>query len=64
MYRIGILLAPLISLLVTTDIHGDEAKVKTRKIGEIEWFLDYDDALKVAKEKQRPLWLHFGEHPG
>ncbi len=40
------------------------SKAKKVKIGKIEWFLDYDEAMKVAKEKMRPLWLHFGEHPG
>lgn len=37
---------------------------KTVKIGGIDWHVDYDAALKVAKEKKLPLWLHFGENPG
>ena len=49
------------AVLVATEADGNP---KTRKIGQIEWFLDYDEAMKVAKEKNRPLWLHFGEHPG
>ena len=64
MYRITILTALICSLFATPEIYGDDAKVKTRKIGEIEWYLDYDEALKAAKEAKRPLWLHFGEHPG
>ena len=49
------------SVLTATEAWGE---TETRKIGEIEWHLDYDEALTVAREKQRPLWLHFGEHPG
>lgn len=37
---------------------------KTVKIGGIDWYVDYDAALKIAKAKNLPLWLHFGENPG
>lgn len=33
-------------------------------IGNIKWYTDYDHAMKVAREKQKPLWVHFGEDPG
>ena len=39
-------------------------KPKQVKIGGIQWYVDYDAALKVAKEKKKPIWLHFGENPG
>ena len=50
--------------LIIAETHGEEKKAKTLKIGKIEWYLDYDEAMKVAKERKQPLWLHFGEHPG
>lgn len=37
---------------------------KTVRIGNIDWYVDYDAAMKVAKQKNLPLWLHFGENPG
>ena len=52
----------LVAALAAAEAYGQ--KVKTRRIGEIEWQLDYDKAMKIAKETNRPLWLHFGEHPG
>ena len=33
-------------------------------IGKVTWYTDYDRALLVAREKKKPLWLHFGENPG
>lgn len=33
-------------------------------IGNIQWYTDYDVAMKVAREQQKPLWIHFGEDPG
>ena len=54
----------LLAIAAGRDAAGEEKTAKKRKIGQIEWYLDYDEALQVASEKQRPLWLHFGEHPG
>lgn len=34
------------------------------RIGDIEWLVDYDSALRLARETDRPLWVHFGENPG
>jgi len=34
------------------------------KIGNINWYVNYDEALQVAKQKNKPIWLHFGENPG
>jgi hypothetical protein len=34
------------------------------RIGAIDWYVDYAAALEVARERDRPLWVHFGEHPG
>ena len=42
----------------------DKTNSKTVRIGNIDWYVDYDAALKVAKQKNLPLWLHFGENPG
>ena len=37
---------------------------KRVKIGGIEWYVDYDVALKIAQKENKPMWLHFGENPG
>ena len=37
---------------------------KTVRIGSIDWYVNYDDALANAKQTNRPVWLHFGENPG
>ena len=37
---------------------------ETVRIGSIDWYVDYDEALAEAKRTQRPVWLHFGENPG
>lgn len=34
------------------------------RIGEIDWYVDYAAAQAVAREVDKPLWVHFGEHPG
>ncbi len=36
----------------------------TVTIGQIQWYTDYDEALVVARQQNKPLWLHFGENPG
>lgn len=36
----------------------------TVTIGEVQWYTDYDQAMAVAREQNKPLWLHFGENPG
>ncbi len=33
-------------------------------IGSVRWFVDYEQAVRVAKEQGKPLWVHFGENPG
>ena len=37
---------------------------QTVRIGSINWYVSYDDALADAKRTNRPVWLHFGENPG
>ncbi len=37
---------------------------KQVKIGKITWYVSYDDAARVARKANKPLWLHFGENPG
>lgn len=34
------------------------------QIGAIGWYRDYDVAKALAERTGRPLWVHFGEHPG
>jgi len=41
-----------------------DANVQTVRIGSIDWYVSYDDALAEAKKTNRPVWLHFGENPG
>jgi hypothetical protein len=38
--------------------------IASAEIGRIRWYLDYDKALAIARETDKPLWVHFGEHPG
>jgi len=33
-------------------------------IGDVNWYVDYDAALAIAHEVDKPLWVHFGENPG
>ena len=40
------------------------AAAETRRIGNIDWYLDYDAALAVARRENKALWVHFGEDPG
>lgn len=40
------------------------ADAETVRIGSIDWYVNYDDALADAKKTNRPVWLHFGENPG
>ena len=40
---------------------GQEENVR---IGGIDWLVDYDRALAVARQQNKPVWLHFGENPG
>ena len=42
---------------------ADATAVQVR-IGEIDWYVDYTAAQAVAREVDKPLWVHFGEHPG
>lgn len=37
---------------------------QTVRIGEIDWYVDYEDAMAAAQASNRPVWLHFGENPG
>ena len=38
--------------------------VSARRIGGVEWLLDYASALDRAKHEKKLLWVHFGEDPG
>lgn len=33
-------------------------------IGSVSWYRDYDTARAIAVRRGKPMWLHFGEHPG
>lgn len=54
---------PILLLLLLALAAGAEP-LRTVRIGGIEWFTDYDAALKLARQQVKPLWLHFGENPG
>ena len=34
------------------------------RIGGIDWYVDYEAALGIAREQDKALWVHFGEDPG
>ncbi|MBM3975693.1 MAG: hypothetical protein FJ299_01740 [Planctomycetes bacterium] len=36
----------------------------TVEIGKIRWHVDYEQARAIARASNKPLWVHFGEHPG
>jgi hypothetical protein len=36
----------------------------TVEIGKIHWHVDYEQARAIAQATKKPLWVHFGEHPG
>lgn len=48
----------------SSETKTKKAKAKKVKIGGIYWYVDYDAALKIAREENKPMWLHFGENPG
>ena len=48
----------------STSSVGLNANAETVRIGSIDWYVNYDDALADAKQTNRPVWLHFGENPG
>lgn len=46
------------------EVKEDEKAPQKVMIGGVEWYVDYDAALKIAQEENKPMWLHFGENPG
>ena len=34
------------------------------RIGEIDWYVDYEAAQLIARAQDKALWVHFGENPG
>lgn len=46
-----------------TDAVGRTGAERVR-IGVVDWYVDYGEALRAALELERPLWVHFGENPG
>jgi hypothetical protein len=57
-------IASIVHANSNNDADDKNAKPKQVKIGGIDWYVDYDAALKIAKQKKKPIWLHFGENPG
>lgn len=51
----------LILLLAATGLGWAQPTVR---IGDVNWYTDYDQAMAVAQKQNKPLWLHFGENPG
>jgi len=66
--RPGLLLMGLLLLgacRAAEDASTSPAEVPaTVAIGDIEWYVDYDAAVEVARRRDVPLWVHFGENPG
>lgn len=66
------LLVPLLLVLVGCRAATDEPAAPagsgdvpvTVPIGDVEWYVDYDAAVAVARRRDVPLWVHFGENPG
>ena len=48
----------------TMESGMSSSDVQEIRIGDIDWYVDYDAALEVAKAEDKPLWVHFGEDPG
>lgn len=34
------------------------------QIGDVQWYVDYEAAVEIAREQDKALWVHFGENPG
>ena len=65
------LLLPLLLVLVGCRMASDDPAESaagevpvTVPIGDVEWYVDYDAAVEVARRRDVPLWVHFGENPG
>ncbi len=43
----------LVAVLISPSYQED-------KPGKINWVLDYNEALNMAKEEGKPVWLYFG----
>ncbi len=43
---------------------AEAASAELVRIGEIDWYVDYAQALEVARTEDKALWVHFGENPG
>jgi hypothetical protein len=43
---------------------GAAASAGRVRIGGILWYVDYGDAVRIAREQDKALWVHFGETPG
>lgn len=63
----------LVAGLVISSCHSEpssmepstsRAEASRVRIGDIDWYVDYDAALEVAREQDKALWMHFGENPG
>lgn len=52
----------LLLLAAAVPVTGDVPR--RVRIGGISWYTDYDFAMRVARQENKPLWLHFGENPG
>jgi hypothetical protein len=51
-------------LVLLLALAASASKGGTVRIGAIDWYTDYDQAMAVARKAGKPLWLHFGENPG
>jgi hypothetical protein len=59
------LLASACRMESSTDATPPTAPVSGQVlIGDVSWYVDYEDAVTVARREDKPLWVHFGENPG
>jgi len=59
----------LLGLLVLAGWTGVDAREPVApmtqvRIGKILWYNNYDQAMALARQQQKPVWVHFGENPG
>ncbi len=68
-------LALALTLLAACTLTGDDPNAEASdtpgssmttqvSIGDVRWYVDYDEGLAAARAQNKALWVHFGENPG
>lgn len=52
------------SNIPATDAISEAAHAKQELIGGVQWYVDYEVAVEIARKQDKSLWVHFGENPG